>query len=258
VKEKPYRYFHLWVSTDLNYKNIEPLLRYGIEPLPKVSDGEMSRISAWTFDSEGNFRGSLYTENTSSPYSYGMDQYGASNKGDYGELWQTIYALDEGVAVLSFNVRDSFEETSEDARDIIKQVLLNDEVIWADDISGSDVGYVGWVEEEYVGPYGVWNEYIKSHEGFADFEESRYEKLDWWIDDWIEQKDPDPPVTSGWTRVDVPVYLFKGNTKLRLRVYAEEAAEDFRVMVYWDDVKIKGIHELVKTDERVRMKRYGW
>jgi hypothetical protein len=256
VGEKPYRYFRLFVSTDLNYANLEPLLRCGIEPLPVVMEGDMSQISSWIYDGEGNFQGALYTENTSSPYSYGMDQYGASNKGDYGELGQNIYASDEGVVVLSFNVRDSYEETSDEARKIIKQVLLNDKVVWSDDISGSDAGYMGWVEEEFVGPYGIWNEYIKSHDGFLEFEEAKYEALDWWIDEWIERKVP--RVQSGWTHVDVPVYLHAGNNKLGLRVFAEDAAEDHHAKVYWDDVELKGIHELVKVDERVRMKRYGW
>jgi uncharacterized membrane protein len=253
VKEKPYRYFYLVVSTELDYKNLEPLLRYGIEPLPVVRDGDMSRISAWTLDYKGNFRGSSYSENTSSPWSYGFDQYGTSNRGDYGELWQDMYAANEGIVVLSFNVRDSFEDTSDEAKNIIKQVLLNDEVVWADDISDSDTGYAGWVEEEYVGPYWVWNEYIKSHEGFLEFEESKY---GWWEDEWLERKVP--RVQSGWRHVDVPLYLYGGNNKLRLQVSAEEATENLRVKVYWDDVELKAINELVKADERVRMKRYGW
>ena len=253
VKEKPYRYFYLWVSTELDYTNLEPLLRYSIAPLPVVRDGDMSRISAWPIAYNGDFRGSTYSENTSSPWSYGFEQYGASNRGDYGELWQDIYAANEGVAVLSFNVRDSFEETSDEARNIVKQVLLNDEVVWADDISGSDTGYAGWVEEEYVGPYWVWNEYIKSHEGFLEFEESKY---DWWEDDWLERKVP--RVQSGWRHVDVPISLVSGNNKLRLQVYAEEATENLHVKVYWDDVELNAINELVKTGERVRMKRYGW
>jgi len=43
-----------------------------------------------------------------------------------------------------------------------------------------------------------------------------------------------------------------------LQVYAKESAEDLNVKVYWDDVEIKRINELVKVDERVRMKRYRW
>ncbi len=223
---KPYRYFHLRVSTDMNYDNLEPLLKYGIEPLPAVRDGDMRRISAWTFDRNGSFRGFQSTENTSSPYSYAIEHYGSTNKGDFGEIWQNIHADDEGVAVISFNVRDSFEQTSEDAKNITKQVLLDDEVVWADDVSGRDTGYVGWVEEEYK------------------------------EEEWVIKRVPG--VKSGWMHVDIPVYLHRGSNKLRLRVYTKEAVENLYVKVYWDDVAIKRINELVKADEKVRMRRYGW
>ena len=226
--EKPYRYFHLWVSTEINYGNLEPLLSYGMYPLPTVEDGNMKRISAWTFDYKRSFRGYRSTENVSSLYSYCIAQQGASNKGDYGALWQTIYAGSEGVAVLSFNVRDSYEHTSETAKNITKQVMLNDEVIWADDVSGKDTGYTGWVVEEY----------------------------NWYLDEWKTKSVPS--VKSGWKRIDVPVYLFKGNNKLSLDVYAEEATENLPVKVYWDDIEIRRINELVKVDEGLRMKRYGW
>ena len=253
VMREPYRHFLLWVSTDINYDNLEPLLRCGIEPLPIMRDGDMRRISAWTIDYNGSFRGSRSQENTSSPYSYGIAQHGASNKGDSGEIWQDIYALTPGVAVLSFNVRDSFTATSDDAKNIVKQVLLNDKIIWRDDISGKDKGYVGWVEEEYVGPFSIWNKYIKDHEGYMEWEGAKY---DWWEDEWTKKKVP--KVKTGWMHVDIPVYLWEGNNELKLQVYAKESAEDLNVKVYWDDVEIKRINELVKVDERVRMKRYRW
>ena len=266
VRGKPYRYFHLWVSTDINYDNLEPLLRYGIRipHLPAVKDGDMSGISAWTREPEykGSFvKGSHTEEYTSSPCSYCIKQYGASNKGEYRGLSQDIYASEPGVVVLSFNVRDSFTSTSndaegaEDAKNITKRVMLNDKIIWGDDISGRDEGYVGWVEEEYVGPYWIWNKYIKSHEGFVGWVGAKY---DWWEDEWIEKKGPDVKIKSGWTRVDIPVYLYAGDNKLRLQVYAKEAAKNIDVKVYWDDVEIEPINELVKIDERVRMKRRGW
>jgi len=225
VKDKPYRYFQLGVSTAVNYDNLESLLEYGIESLPTIKSGDMRQISAWSRNYNGSFRGSYSTKNTSSPYSYDIEQYGSLEKGECGELWQNINAAEPGFVVLSFNVRDSFEGTSEDAGNISKQVMLNDEVIWEDDVSGRDTGYVGWVEEEYN-----------------------------WIEDKWEIKDV-PDVKSGWMHVDVPVYLFKGDNKLRLRVYAEEDIEYLNVDVYWDDVELKRINELVKGE---RMRRYGW
>jgi hypothetical protein len=182
-----------------------------------------------------------------------MKQYKESNKGDYMVLSQDIYASEPGVVVLSFNVRDSFERTSGDAKNIIKQVLLNEEVIWADDVSGKDEGYVGWVKEDYVGPNWVWNERIISHEGFLNWRGAGH---DWWENDWIKRSVPD--VESGWMHVDLPVYLKEGNNELRLQVYAKESAKNRDVNVYWDNVEIRPINELVKVEERVRMKRYGW
>ena len=228
-KDKPYRYFHLGVSTAINYDNLEPLLRYGIEPLPTVEDGDMKRISAWQFDYSGNFRGLRSTTNASTPYSYNIQQQGTFKKGDYGELWQTIYAGDEGIAVLTVYVRDSFEYTSDDAENITKQVILNDEVIWSDDVSGKDTGYVGWVVEEY----------------------------NWYLDEWKIKSVP--RVKSGWRRIDVPVYLFKGaENTLRLKVVADEATDDINVKVYWDDIELKPINDLARVEEGERMRRYGW
>ena len=256
VREKPYRYCHLWVSTEITYDNLEPLLRYGIDPLPAIRDGDMWQVYAWTRESEygGSFREGYHTEEyTSSPRSYCMKQYRDSNKGDYMGLSQDIYASEPGVAVLSFNVRDSFEYASDDAKNIIKQVMLDDEVIWADDVSGRDTGYVGWVKEEYVGPNWVWNERIKSHEAFVEWRGAGH---DWWEDKWIKSSVPD--VETGWMHVDIPVYLWEGNNKLRLQVYAKESVENLNLRVYWDNVEIRPINELVKVDERVRMKRRGW
>jgi uncharacterized membrane protein len=257
VREKPYRYFQLWVSTAINYNNLEPLLRYGISPLPTIQDEGMSQFYAWTrepeyvasFSEEGYFR----DEYTSPPCSYCIRQYRESEKGDCLGLSQDIYASESGIVVLSFNVRDSFDDASEDAKKIIKQVMLNDKVIWADDVSGDDRQYVGWVEEEYVGPDWIWIKSIKSHEGFLTWQGIGH---DWREDDWLKESVPD--VESGWTHVDRPVYLSEGTNELKLQVYAKEAAKNIDVEVYWDDIVIRAITELVKVDERVRMRRYGW
>jgi len=52
--------------------------------------------------------------------------------------------------------------------------------------------------------------------------------------------------------------LCEGDNKLRLKVYAKEAVENLYVNVYWDDVEIRPINELVKVGDGVRMRRYGW
>lgn len=228
VEGTPYRYFHLTVSTDLNYDRIEPLLRYGITPLPILDGGTMQHISAWSSNFNGSFRGFLSCENASSPLSYCIEQNGASNKGDFGEIWQNISASSDGVAVLSFNVRDSYTTTSSSAKNLTKEVILNNKIIWSDDIAGSDSGYTGWVVEEYT----------------------------WFDDEWSIKEVP--AVKSGWRHVDVPVYLNHGENNLRLGVYARDPADGLAVRTYWDDVEIKQISDLVKTGDNIRMKRYGW
>lgn len=253
VGERPYRYFALPVSTALNYVNVEPLLKYGLEPLPRVKSGEMSTTSGWMVSTTGSFSARLSSVNTSRPSSYAVEQRGGLASGDYGALWQTIHAASDGVVVLSFNVRDTYESASDDGKKLLKQVLVNDDVVWSDDVSGSDEGYTGWIVEEFVGPYWIWNEYIKTREAFQSFSSAKY---DWWESDWIELKVPRVP--AGWRRVDVPVYLHRGDTTVTLRVLAADPVKDLGVTVYWDDVELKPISELVKTDERTRMRRYGW
>ncbi len=229
VKGQPYKRFSLWVATAVNYDILEPLLSYGIYPCPKIRNGDMKYLSAWTIEHNGSFRGGSSGEQyVSPPYSYRVTQYEDTNEGDYIEQSQNFYVQDSGVVVISFNVRDTYDKTSVDANNISKQVLLNDEVIWAEDVSGGNTGYEGWVVEEY----------------------------DWVEDEWTEKK---PVVKSGWKLVDIPVYLAEGTNDLKLRVYAKEGMKKLpeTLNVYWDDVQIKPLYELVKTGDTVRMKRYG-
>ncbi|MFZ2070827.1 MAG: VanZ family protein [Halobacteriota archaeon] len=227
VKGEPYKRFYLWVTTTVNFDDLVPLLRYGIHPHPKISDGEMNYLSAWTTERTGSFSDDSNSEEyVSPPRSYCVKQYEETNTGDYMALSQHFYVPDYGVAVISFNVRDSYTETSRDADNITKQVLLNGNVLWDESVSGSNEGYEGWVAEEYDLVADKWE--IKN-----------------------------PWVKSGWELVDIPVYLKEGNSELTLRVCANGAAKELPVKVYWDDVKIKPLHELVKAGENVRMKRYG-
>ncbi|HDS45793.1 MAG TPA: DUF1616 domain-containing protein [Methanomicrobia archaeon] len=252
VSEKPYRFIALSVSTALNLNTLEPLVRYGLEPLPVVDNGDMRSIGWWTFASRGHFDSALYAhENTSPPFSYGMTQRGRLTSGDYAALSQDVYVANDGVAVLSFTVRDTYETTSAEGKKLIKQVLVNDEVVWSDDVSGRDAGYTGWVVEEFVGPYWIWNEHIKTREAFNDWVQSRY---DWWEAEWIKRTVP--RVKSGWRLVEVPVYLTAGDTTVTLRVYAAESVEYLDVTVYWDDVAFTPIGDLVQVGDRTRLRRY--
>ncbi len=57
--------------------------------------------------------------------------------GDYGAIYQDVNSEEEGIAVLSFKVRDSY--VSNKSRGYhFKQVLLDDVVIWEDDVAGDE------------------------------------------------------------------------------------------------------------------------
>ena len=119
----------------------------------------LGECSAWTVTHTRGFRGGSSTEEYVSPlYSCRVEQYDNTDKDDYMELSQQFYAQDSGVVVMSFNVRDSYTddvrgaypETATDAKNISKQVRINDEAIWDEDLLGKNGWYEGWVVEEYV------------------------------------------------------------------------------------------------------------
>ena len=64
-----------------------------------------------------------------------------SRYGDYGTIYQTLYAEEEGIAVISFKVCDSYASNKSRGYHF-KQSLLNDVVIWEDDVAGDE----GWEE----------------------------------------------------------------------------------------------------------------
>jgi uncharacterized membrane protein len=62
-----------------------------------------------------------------------------SEYGYYGAIYQDVESAAEGIAVLSFKVSDSYT-LNKDTGYHFKQVLLNDVVIWEDDVAGDE----GW------------------------------------------------------------------------------------------------------------------
>ena len=68
--------------------------------------------------------------------------YGTRSRyGDYGTIYQTIYAEEEGIATISFKVCDSYASNKSRGYHF-KQALLNDVIIWEDDVAGDE----GWEE----------------------------------------------------------------------------------------------------------------
>ena len=143
VDEEPYRIDEVLILSSIDYDNLGAVLRYATTP-PEILNGDMEYSSIWEFTGV-NFSGN-YTELASrSPVlSYeirqGPDNY--SSAGDFGEMHQYINGSTRGLAMLTFDVKDSI--TSNKPGYHKKQVLLNDRVVWEDDAAGNE----GWQHVE--------------------------------------------------------------------------------------------------------------
>ncbi|MDF1558462.1 MAG: DUF1616 domain-containing protein [ANME-2 cluster archaeon] len=142
-----YRSVHLWVNSQIDYNNTGGLESYLISP-PQVINGNMEDESGWIFSGRGIFAGNYSNHSfVSQSHSYEVDIQGSENLqnvrlGDFGAVYQDINAIRKGLAVLTFNVKDS--DTSNTDGNYLKQVLLNDKVIWEDDTDGDN----GWQHVE--------------------------------------------------------------------------------------------------------------
>ncbi len=111
-------------------------------------------------------------------------------EGYYGGIYQDIHS-EEGIAALSFKVSDSY--TSNRSKGcIFKQVLVNDLLVWEDDVEGDE----------------------------------------------------------GWQAVNLPITLDNGTNRVMLRVYAKDDSSGLPLSVWWDDVEIEDVNELLKAGER--------
>jgi uncharacterized membrane protein len=68
-------------------------------------------------------------------------KYAPAKFGDHGTVYQDVYSEDEGIAMLSFKLYDSYH-LNKSRGYLFKQALLNDVVLWEDDIAGDE----GWQE----------------------------------------------------------------------------------------------------------------
>ncbi len=136
-----YRSVHLWVNTIFDPDDQGGLESYLIS-VPKLINGNMEGESGWIFSGRDFFTGN-YSNYTcvSKSHSYEIDissgepgQYVRS--GYFGSVYQDINATQKGLAVLTFNVKDSI--TSNTEGDYLKQVLFNNKVIWEDDTAGDE------------------------------------------------------------------------------------------------------------------------
>ena len=139
--EKPYKSTRMTVSSELDARDMKSLLKYEINnPLPSIKNEDMESRSYWSVDRRGNLDGRYSKlEAVSGNYSYNMDIPKGSEKGDFNTIYQDFTSSSyPGVIVLSFNVKDTYGGSN--ATNVTKQVLLNDVVVWEDDLAGNE----GW------------------------------------------------------------------------------------------------------------------
>ncbi len=141
--EKPYRSDEVLVSSSIDYDNLATALGYVITP-PEILNSDMEYSSVWYFTGV-NYTGN-YTDYTShSPvlsYEMWLVPKNYSTAGDFGAIHQYIEDSQKGLVMLTFDVRDSIKSNRPGYHK--KQVLLNDRVVWEDDVAGDE----GWQHVE--------------------------------------------------------------------------------------------------------------
>ncbi|MDD5616174.1 MAG: DUF1616 domain-containing protein [Candidatus Methanoperedens sp.] len=115
-----YRTVHLWVKPIFELNDFTPDIT--------ITNGEMTTSKGWDFTgSNENITGN-YTNMSwiSPPYSYEIN-FSANGSRESGELYQNITVGKESIATISFYMRDSYTNAT---NNISKQVLLDNNVIW--------------------------------------------------------------------------------------------------------------------------------
>ncbi|MCD4843597.1 MAG: DUF1616 domain-containing protein [Methanosarcinales archaeon] len=140
-----YRSVHLRVSSAVDYSQIDDMENYLID-VPEIANGNMEQDGYWIFDKKGSFTGN-YVDHiyVSKSHSYEISLASDANKGDYGSIYQDIDASqEEGLAIMSLDIKDSI--TSDDSGKYLKQIVLNDKVVWEDDAEGNE----GWQNVNFL------------------------------------------------------------------------------------------------------------
>ena len=144
---RSYRSVHLWVNSVFDPDDPGGLKSYLIS-VPQLINGNMEGEGGWIFSGRDIFSGN-YSNHTfvSKSHSYEIDLSGSEpgqyvRSGYFGAVYQDINATKKGLAVLTFNVKDSI--TSNTEGNYLKQVLFNNKVVWEDDTAGNE----GWQHVE--------------------------------------------------------------------------------------------------------------
>jgi len=148
----PYRSVHLWVSSRPNYANNGSFENYLLRELPVIENQDFElNYSGWHFTSTNiNFTGGYTADTyTSFPSSYmlSLPRGKKAPEGAYATVSQDIISEGEGLALLSFNLRDSYGSPGRGR--YLLQVLLNGRVVWEKDAAGAR----GW--EHFVVPVNL-------------------------------------------------------------------------------------------------------
>lgn len=137
VTDTPYRSVHLWVSSKVDYNNTKALMKFVVPP-PRIPNGNMESLTNWTYIENGlNFTGNYTNTTYESPLHSYLINYSSSSKGKsgyYGAIYQDITPTISGLMFISFEVKDSYP-SNRSAGYFFKQVLLNNKVIWEEDIA---------------------------------------------------------------------------------------------------------------------------
>ncbi|MEE8402407.1 MAG: DUF1616 domain-containing protein [Candidatus Hydrothermarchaeaceae archaeon] len=131
-----YRSVHLWVYSRPNYANPESFEEYSLRELPVIENRDFElNYSGWGFRSTNrNFTGGYTNDSyTSSPSSYKLSLPPGKNarKDNYAAVSQRVVSDKGGLVVLSFNVRDNYDNSV--IGRYTKQMLLNGRVVWEED-----------------------------------------------------------------------------------------------------------------------------
>ncbi len=142
----PYRSVHLYLQNNNSFTHLED--KYGdISLLPVIVNGNMESFTGWDFVSNTEFITASYVNgsgvDSSSAYRM-LNSYSGTFPeftGQFGEISQSLDCNESTMAVVSVFVKDNFSSgPAELGNSQLKQIVLDNEVLWEDGISGDE----GW------------------------------------------------------------------------------------------------------------------
>lgn len=166
-EKEPHRYFSSQVSSKIDYSDLETIKEYEISIPPPVDNGDMESSGGWRYDKNGYLSWEFSEERTQGKYSKRIYQEKALQPGKFVSLYQDVGTTQSGVVFIMFDVKDNYN--GRNATGLVKQVLLNEEVLWEDDIAGTE----GWQRERIPVYFTGENRltlrvYAKQHVDYSD------------------------------------------------------------------------------------------